>query len=144
MGKRARIVVAEDNPALRTAVRIILERHQCEVIGEARDGIEAVQLAAALRPDIVVLDRSMPRADGFEAAREISRWDEPPCMIMLSLDLPPYHVALGVQLGIRGFIRKKDVVDELPSALEEVCLGGTFFGVGAKQLTDPGQNPGNS
>jgi DNA-binding NarL/FixJ family response regulator len=124
---RQRIVLAEDCPSVRRSVRALLEREQFEVVGEAGDGVEAVHLTAALQPDVVVLDRAMPNADGFQAAVEISRLAGRPHMILLTIHIAPHHVTRGVAVGIRGFVTKQDAPEDLVRAVHEVTLGRTFL-----------------
>jgi two-component system response regulator EvgA len=129
---KPRVVVVDDNPALRNAIKLILQRQGCEVIGEAADCPGGVSVVAALHPDLVVIDRCMPGGDGFQVAGELSALGNGASIIMVSTDLAPYHVTRGIQLGIRGFVRKKDIVEELPKALREISSGRTFLGRSAQ------------
>ena len=129
-----RILLAEDCPIVRDSVRALLERDHFTVVGEAVDGAEAVRLAAALRPDVVVLDRAMPGLNGFEAARAISRTCPHPHMILLTIHLAAHHVVIGMQSGIRGFVSKMDAADELARAVAEVSCGRTFFSASAARV----------
>lgn len=131
-----RIVLADDCAAVRQTVRTLLEREHMDVVGEAMDGNEAVRLVASLHPDVVVLDRSMPRMDGFEAAREISRADGHPPMILLTIQLAAHHIAMGLQAGILGFVVKKDATGDLTRAIEHVSHGHTFVSASATGLMD--------
>jgi DNA-binding NarL/FixJ family response regulator len=132
--KPRRVVLAEDCATVRQTVKALLERGHMDVVGEAMDGDEAVRLVTLLHPDIVVLDREMPRMDGFEAAREISRADGHPPMILLTIQLAAHHIAMGLQAGIRGFVVKKDATDELRRAIEEVSQGHTFLSASATSV----------
>jgi two-component system, NarL family, nitrate/nitrite response regulator NarL len=143
-----RIVLADDCPAILASVKALLVRDHFDVVGEALDGCEAVRMAAALHPDVVVLDRTMPHLNGFEAAHEISRSGASPRMILLTNHLAAHHVVRGLREGIRGFVSKRDAADELVHAVQTVCLGGTFFSAGALRVmrddhldTDPGIPP---
>jgi DNA-binding NarL/FixJ family response regulator len=103
---RLRILLADDHAVMRQALRVILESNaDVEVIGEAADGSEAVSLAAALKPDIVIMDINMPRMDGVEATREIKNKRAEVIIIGLSV------------------IENKDVMDAMKAAgAEEVLL----------------------
>lgn len=68
-----RILVVDDHPAVRATIRMLLEWHSFQVCGEAKDGKEAIERVAELKPDIVLLDIKMPEMDGLKAAREIQR-----------------------------------------------------------------------
>ena len=134
-----RIVLADDCPAVRASVKALLARDQFDVVGEASDGCEAVRMAGSLHPDVVVLDRAMPHLDGFQAAHEIGRYEASPRMILLTIHLAAHHVMRGMQVGIRGFVSKRDAADELAHAVQTVCLGRTFFSSGALSvMRDPG------
>lgn len=143
-----RIVLADDCPAILASVKAILVRDHFDVVGEAADGCEAVRMAGTLHPDVVVLDRSMPHLDGFEAAHEIGCDQTPPRMILLTAHLAAHHVVRGLREGIRGFVSKSDAGDELTQAVRTICLGGVFFSAGARRAmrdahldTDPGIPP---
>lgn len=144
---RRRVLLADDCPAVRQSVRTLLERDYFDVVGEAGDGCEAVRMAAALHPDIVVLDHAMPHAGGFQAAHEISRLSDHPCMILLTIHVAAHHVVQGMQVGIRGFVSKRDAADELVRAVTEVSRGNTFLSTSASramldaQVIDPGTTP---
>ena len=79
-----RVLLVEDHAMVRNGVRALLERAGIEVVGEARDGREAVRLAAALRPRLVILDVAMPEMNGIEAARAIREADRRVGIVMLS------------------------------------------------------------
>ena len=143
-----RILLAEDCPAVRRSVKALLERNHFDVVGEAGDGGEAVEMAAKLRPDVVVLDRAMPRVDGFEAARLISRSIDHPPLILLTMEVAEHHIRRGMQVGIRGFVGKMEAADELGRAITEVASGRTFLSASALRLVldsylraDPGSPP---
>ena len=104
----ARILIADDFPALRKGVRAILEgRLGTEVCGEAGDGVEAVERAIALKPDLIVLDISMPNMDGFEAARRILAVSSDTPILLFSMNLTSGHVGEAKKIGCRG-LRLKD------------------------------------
>jgi DNA-binding NarL/FixJ family response regulator len=141
-----RIVLADDCPAVRTSVKALLVRDHFDVVGEASDGCEAVQMARSLHPDVVVLDLAMPHLDGFEAAHEIGRSEASPRMILLTIHLAAHHIVRGMQVGIRGFVSKIDAADELVHAVQTVCLGRTFFSASALRVIRDAQldtAPGN-
>jgi two-component system, NarL family, invasion response regulator UvrY len=129
-----RILLAEDCPAVRQSVRALLEREGFDVVGEAADGEEAVRVAQALHPDVVLLDRVMPKLNGFEAAREIARRRRHPHLILLAIDVAAHHVVMGLRLGIRGFVSKSDAADELVHAVDEVTHGRIFLSASASRV----------
>jgi DNA-binding NarL/FixJ family response regulator len=119
--KYARILLADDHELLRRGVRSVLaERPGWEVCGEATNGREAVEMAGKLRPDIVLLDFSMPELNGLEAARQISRL-VPRCQIlMLTLADSELLVEELIAAGARGYVLKTDASHVLLHAVE--CL----------------------
>ena len=114
-----RILIADDSPAVRTGLKMLLEMHaDWSVCGEAADGKDAVQKAAALKPDVILLDISMPAMDGLTAA-ELIRRDSPDAEILIvthfeSLDLARY----AAQTGVRGYIAKSRIGTDLERAIE--------------------------
>jgi two-component system, response regulator PdtaR len=100
-----RILVAEDETIIRLDLRDLLERSGFEVCGEARDGVEAVELARSERPDLAIMDVKMPRLDGIEAARRIL--DERPIpIVMLTAYGQDELVSRAVEAGVFGYLVK--------------------------------------
>jgi two-component system, response regulator PdtaR len=100
-----RVLIAEDETIIRLDLRDLLERAGLEVCAEARDGIEAIELARAERPDVAVLDVKMPRLDGIEAARRIL--DERPIpIVMLTAYGQEELVSRAVEAGVFGYLVK--------------------------------------
>jgi DNA-binding NarL/FixJ family response regulator len=122
----ARILIADDFPALRKGVRAILEgRLGTEVCGEAGDGVEAVERAIALKPDLIVLDISMPNMDGFEAARRILAVSSDTPILLFSMNLTSGREAK--KIGCRGCVSKTAPPESLLRAIEALLRGDTFF-----------------
>ena len=109
-----RVLIAEDETIIRLDVRALLERAGHEVVAEARDGQEAVALAAEHAPDLIVMDVRMPHMDGIEAAREISR-ARPVPIVMLTAYAEADLVARASDAGAFGYLVKPfREVDLLP------------------------------
>jgi DNA-binding NarL/FixJ family response regulator len=105
--RRLRIVIADDHLLIRQAVRMILEdQPDLEVVAEAGDGVEAVEAVASTRPDVVLLDRQMPRLDGLGAARAIAREFPSVTLIMLSADGEGDGVHEAERAGASGYLMK--------------------------------------
>jgi response regulator NasT len=103
--RAVRVLIAEDETIIRLDLRELLERAGLEVCAEARDGVEAVELARAERPDVAVLDVKMPRLDGIEAARRIL--DERPIpIVMLTAYGQDELVSRAVEAGVFGYLVK--------------------------------------
>jgi DNA-binding NarL/FixJ family response regulator len=114
-----RILIADDSPAVRAGLKLLLQYHDdWTVCGEAEDGNDAVKKAAELKPDVILLDISMPAMDGLSAA-EIIRRDAPDSEILIvthfeSLDLARY----AAQTGVRAYITKSRIGTDLERAIE--------------------------
>ena len=119
-----RVLVADDQALLRTAFSSLIEAEgDLTVVGEAADGREAVELAAARAPDVVVLDVRMPVMDGIEAARLITRnGTGPRVLILTTFDLDEY-VFEALRAGASGFALKSRPLEELLSAIRLVATG---------------------
>ena len=114
---RLRVVIADDQEMVRSGIRMILEVHDIEVVGEAGDGREAVTLAQRLRPDVCLLDIRMPKLDGLEATRILSGPGVPdpiPVVVVTTFDLDEY-VRVAITNGASGFLLK----DAGPALLAE-------------------------
>jgi len=117
--RRVRILVAEDETIIRLDLRALLERAGFEVCAEARDGLEAVELARSEQPDLAVLDVKMPRLDGIEAARRIL--DERPIpIVMVTAYGERELVARAVEAGVFGYLvkpfRENDLLPAIATA----------------------------
>jgi CheY-like chemotaxis protein len=126
--RNVRILVADDFPTILELVKNVLNAHPgFEVVGEARDGDHAVALAEALKPDVVVLNVTMPRMSGFEAARRIrSRF--PDCaIVILSSHKDEQFIAEARKAGAKGYIEKSDADEQLVRAIESAVKGEEFF-----------------
>jgi len=123
-----RVCVVENETLVREGLRRVLELDpDLEVAGEARDGVEALQLFSALRPDVALLDIRMPRLDGggvLEALR--SREDAPPCLVLTTFDDADAFLA-AVRAGARGYLLKDASSEELAEAIRCVASGGTWL-----------------
>jgi len=96
-----------------------------DVIGEARDGAEAVELAASLRPDVILMDVSMPEIDGVEATRQIRERQTDVCIVMLTMHADQDVLADAIRSGANGYLVKDCSTDEIASAIETVAGGET-------------------
>jgi DNA-binding NarL/FixJ family response regulator len=122
-----RILLADDAAVVRRSVKALLEQEGFEVVGEAVDGEEAVRLAEALNPDVVILDLSMPGLNGLDAARGIHQACPRIHMILLTAHPEEHHVVKAFWVGIRGYVLKSEAADVLARAVEEVSRGDSFL-----------------
>ena len=120
------VLVVDDQALLRTAFSSLIDAEDdLEVVGEAADGRQAVQIAARLRPDVVVMDVRMPVMDGIEATRQITAGQGagvPRVLILTTFDLDEY-VFEALRAGASGFALKSRPLEELLSAIRTVAAG---------------------
>jgi DNA-binding NarL/FixJ family response regulator len=113
-----RVLIADDHRLFAEALEAILSTEErIEVVGRAADGSEAVALARTLRPDVVALDISMPVMDGFEAAAQLARLDDPPAVLMLTGSNSPDDVDRARRAGAKGYVTKDAIAARLVEAI---------------------------
>jgi CheY-like chemotaxis protein len=123
-----RILIADDFPTILELVKNILNAHPgFEVVGEAHDGDHALALAETLHPDVVVLNVTMPRMSGFEAARRIRSRFADCAIVILSSHKDEQFIAEARKAGAKGYIEKSDADDQLVRAIESAVKGEEFF-----------------
>jgi DNA-binding NarL/FixJ family response regulator len=123
-----RIVLAEDHTLVREGLRTLLGLvSDIELVGEASDGEEAIRLAQATKPDVLLLDMRMPHADGLQVMRELSsRGCLPPTVVLTTFDDEDAALAM-IVAGARGFLLKDVTLERLVDALRVVAAGGTVL-----------------
>lgn len=123
-----RIILSEDHAVMRRGLRLILqEQPDFEVVGEASDGREAVALAENLKPDVAVLDITMPNLNGIEAAKLISVKQLGTSIVMLSMHADESFVLRALKAGARAYVLKDARENDLISAIRLVFEGKSFF-----------------
>ncbi len=122
-----RILLADDHTVMRAGLRLLLERHPgFEVAGEAANGREAVELTAALHPDILVIDVGMPILNGIEAVAQISAAHPRTASIVLSMHSDEAYLLRALQSGARGYLVKDTAETDLVAAIHAVHAGKIF------------------
>jgi len=125
---KIRVLLADDHTLIRQGLRALLEKEaDIKVIGEARNGREAVHLVLALKPDVVIMDISMPRLNGFEATQRIKRVSPGTRVVALSVHGEEHHVRALLQAGARGYVVKEAPFSELLAAVRAVFAGGCYL-----------------
>jgi DNA-binding NarL/FixJ family response regulator len=125
--RRVRILIADDHPMIRRAVRSTLQEHtHFEVCGEAFDGAQAVEEAKKLKPDVVVLNVTMPVMNGFEAARKIKENVPESTIVILSSNADQRFVEEAQKIGVRAFVSKTKAGEALVKAVEAAVKGEDF------------------
>jgi DNA-binding NarL/FixJ family response regulator len=124
-----RVLIADDQEMIRTGFRLILEQQGIEVLGEATDGIAAVEAARRTRPDVVLMDVRMPRLDGIEATRRLL--EGPPkldtrVLVLTTFDLDEY-VYGALRAGASGFLLKDLPAEQLGLAVNAVAAGDALL-----------------
>jgi len=124
-----RVLIADDQALVRSGFRLVVEgRPDLEVVGEAEDGAEAVQLANELRPDVVLLDIRMPKLDGIEATRQIvASGNKARILVLTTFDLDEY-VYGAIKAGASGFLLKDVRPNDLVDAIRLVAGGNALLG----------------
>lgn len=123
-----RVLIADDHGIVRSGLMMLIERQaDMQVAAEAKDGIEAVERALADRPDVAVLDVSMPRLTGLHAARQIRRQAEDVKVLMLSMHEDDAYFFEALEAGASGYVSKRGADESLIEAIRTVARGETFL-----------------
>jgi DNA-binding NarL/FixJ family response regulator len=125
---RITVVLADDNALVRKGFRTIIDREaDIEVVGEARDGRQAVALATRLRPDIVLMDVAMPLLNGLDALRQVLQARSASKVLMLSAHGDEAYVQAAMTAGARGYLLKQTAAGEVCRAIRQVQKGKFVF-----------------
>lgn len=121
-----KVLLADDHRMMRDGLRVILEKRNIEVVGEAGDGREAVTLAERVRPDIVVMDIAMPELNGIDATRRLVGSVPGSRIIGLSMNADRRYVLAMFAAGAMGYLLKSSAAEELVQAVHEVFNGHKY------------------
>ena len=122
--ERIKVMLVDDHPIMRSGLRTALEgMGDFEVVGQARDGVEAVRRAQKLEPEVIVMDVIMPNKDGVEACREIMDLLPNTQVLMFTASTEEDAVVEAVAAGARGYLQKFSGPDELADAIRDVAVG---------------------
>jgi len=126
---RPKILIVDDHEVVRQGVRSIIEkaRPDWEICGEAGNGKEAIQAVRALKPDVVVLDITMPVMSGLLAASHISKMDWPCAILIFTMHESDMLIPHIREVGGRGYVQKSRASYDLVLAIDCLLSGGTFF-----------------
>jgi DNA-binding NarL/FixJ family response regulator len=129
-----KVVIADDHNLVRQGIRKLLEDGEdIEVIGEAEDGKIALKLVEALKPDVLVLDVMMPNMGGMEVLAKLETFANKPKVVILSMFSDLALVQEALQWGIKGYILKQSVADELLAAVRAAYRGNVYLSSGVSQ-----------
>jgi DNA-binding NarL/FixJ family response regulator len=138
-----RILVVDDHEIVREGLRSHLakSRPEWDICGEATDGEQAIQFARELKPDILILDITMPRMSGLEASARMRKLGLTiPVLIFTTHDSPRLATEVR-QAGAQGYVLKSQAVRHLVQAIDTILAGGTFFGAPPKPEPSGGDKP---
>ena len=125
---KIRIVVADDHQIVRDGLRSLLQQQpDTEVIAEAQNGHELVELVRNLRPDVAIIDLSMPELNGIEATRMLMNENFKTKIIVLSMHSDRHYVAEVLKAGASGYVVKNAAFEELSHAIHDVLSGHTYL-----------------
>ena len=123
-----RILVADDQEAIRKRVRsILVSKRTFEICAEAPNGREAVEKARELKPDLIILDITMPELNGLEAARLIRQFSPETPIVILSVHKSRQLMYEAQKIGVQGYVTKEDANQDLIRAVDAVLQKLTFF-----------------
>lgn len=138
-----RIVIADDHKVFRQGLaELFSEDPSVSVVGMAADGPEALALARSLRPDVLVLDISMPGMDGLQVAATLRREGLPVRIVLLTMHKDAVNVRLALELQVEGYVLKEDAFEQLAAAVARVGRGERFFSPVALAGFAPGEADG--
>ena len=124
---KIRLVVADDHAILRSGLRMLINAQpDMEVVGEAADGIEAVQAVQQANPDVAILDVTMPKSGGLDAIKEIVTRSQSVRVLLLTMHEEPAYLRTALAAGAAGYVLKKSVDADLLAAIRAVYKGRTY------------------
>ena len=133
--RKIRVLIADDHAVLRDGLSALLRLHgDMEVVGEAEDGVQAVEKCVQLQPDVVLMDIAMPHLGGLEAALELRRLKLPTKVLVLTQYENKEYLFHMLKAGAAGYVVKKAAGSELVSAIRAVCAGDSFLSPGAARV----------
>ena len=130
-----RVLIADDHGIVRSGLTMLIDRQtDMEVVAEAGDGIEAVEMALSKRPQVAVLDVSMPRKTGIQAAREIRAQTGQVKVLLLSMHDDDRYFFDALEAGASGYVFKRAADTDLIDAIRTVAAGDIFVSSGPQQV----------
>ncbi|MFH1169665.1 MAG: response regulator transcription factor [Chloroflexota bacterium] len=128
MDNKIKILVVDDHAIMRDGIRALLDlQNDIQVVGEASDGLEAIEKVRELAPDIVVMDIAMPGMDGLEATRRIKKKDPAVKVLILTQYDNKEYILSAIKAGVSGYVPKKALGTELVSAIRTVQQGNSYL-----------------
>jgi DNA-binding NarL/FixJ family response regulator len=126
--KQVTVLLAEDNAPFRRSLKVLIELDgDIEVVGEAKNGLEAVRLTGSLQPEVIVMDIAMPSLNGLQATQQIMEILPATRVLILSAHPDPEYIKQAVICGASGYLIKQSSTHVLAHAVREVFKGNSFF-----------------
>jgi DNA-binding NarL/FixJ family response regulator len=126
-----RVVLADDHALVRDGLRAVLaQERDIEVVGEAADGRDALSVTERAKPDVAVVDLSMPLLNGLDVARHLAARDRGPRTILITMHAEDRYVLEALRAGVRGYVLKKQAAADLVRAIREVAAGRVYLSPG--------------
>lgn len=123
-----RVLLAEDHAMVRAGLRALLERSDTiKIIGEASNGHEAVEMVTRLEPDLLIMDIMMPRLNGIQSAEQIRALKVPVNILILSMYSDEGLIRQALKNGVKGYVLKSSVSNELLEAIQTISNGGIYL-----------------
>jgi len=138
MNNKKRIVIAEDHTILRDGLKALISSEpNLEIVGEASDGLEAIKVINEVKPDLVLMDLSMPRLNGIDAIRDIKRMSPETMVLVLTVHKTEEYVLESLKAGANGYLLKESTHAELINAIFHVVEGKPYLspGISDKVIT---------
>ncbi|MBA1193162.1 MAG: putative DNA-binding response regulator, LuxR family [Pseudomonas sp.] len=130
------VFIVDDHPVIRLAVRMLLENQSYKVVGESDNGVDAMQMVRECRPDLVILDISIPKLDGLEVLSRFQSMALPLKVLVLTAQSPALFAVRCMHSGAAGYVCKQEDLSELLSAIKAVLSGYNYF---PSQAINPAQ-----
>lgn len=128
MNNEVRVLIADDHPIFRQGLRQIIETdRQLKVVAEADDGEQTLERLRATQPDVVVLDLSMPRKDGFAVARQVRAERLTAALVFLTMHKDEHYLNAALDLGVRGYVLKDSAITEIVNCIKAVAAGQDYI-----------------
>ena len=135
MAEKTRVLIADDHSVVVEGIKSALkDEAHFEVVGSVKDGSRVLSMVKSAKPDIVILDISMPGLDGIEAAEQILEWNEKIRILIYSMSSSREHVTTLFRCGVLGYVLKEEPLSELLLALESIRNGATFYSKTVQQI----------
>lgn len=128
------VLIVDDHPVIRMAIRILLEHEGYRVFGETDNGVDALQMVREGDPDLVILDICIPKLDGLELLERLSNMPRPSRILVLTAQSAALFANRCMRAGASGYVCKQEDLSELLSAIKAICSGYNYFPSQALQV----------